>query len=112
MTTEPAAPPQKPGAPASGIPETVARLRRTFASGRTRSNDWRKDQLLKLEKMMVENEAAIATALAEDLDRTPFEAWLTDSASTAAGPAGGTACSRFRSFPAGALSSTSRTGRC
>ncbi len=83
MTTESAAPPQEPAAPASTIPEIVARLRRTFASGRTRSVDWRKDQLLKLEKMMVENEAAIATALAEDLDRTPFEAWLADSASTA-----------------------------
>ncbi|MBV8965631.1 MAG: aldehyde dehydrogenase family protein [Mycobacteriaceae bacterium] len=63
---------------------TVARLRRTFASGRTRNVDWRRDQLLKLEKMMVEKEAEIAAALAEDLDRTPFEAWLADSASTAA----------------------------
>src|ERR1700721_4014630 len=34
--------------------------------------------------MMVEEEAAIAAALADDLDRTPFEAWLADSASTAA----------------------------
>ena len=84
MTTESAAPPQQttPQAP-SEIAQTVARLRTTFASGRTRNVDWRKDQLQKLEKMMVDNESAIATALAEDLDRTPFEAWMADSASTA-----------------------------
>src|SRR5262249_46604049 len=85
MTTESAAPPQPaPAAPVSTIPETVARLRRTFATGRTRNVEWRKQQLLALEKMMVENEATIAKALASDLDRSPFEAWLADSASTAA----------------------------
>ncbi|MBV9512665.1 MAG: aldehyde dehydrogenase family protein [Mycobacteriaceae bacterium] len=73
-----------PSTTQSDIAGTVGRLRRTFASGRTRNVDWRKDQLLKLEKMMVEKEAEIAAALAEDLDRTPFEAWLADSASTAA----------------------------
>ena len=85
MTTESAAPPQQaPAAAPSNIPETVARLRRTFATGRTRDVEWRKQQLLALEKMMVENEATIADALASDLDRTPFESWLADSASTAA----------------------------
>ncbi|MBV8967165.1 MAG: aldehyde dehydrogenase family protein, partial [Mycobacteriaceae bacterium] len=73
-----------PSTTQSDIAGTVGRLRRTFASGRTRNVDWRRDQLLKLEKMMVEKEAEIAAALAEDLDRTPFEAWLADSASTAA----------------------------
>ncbi|MDT5011082.1 MAG: aldehyde dehydrogenase [Mycobacterium sp.] len=73
----------EPVPPVPGIPETVARLRKTFAAGRTRSIDWRKDQLLKLEKMMVDEESAIADALADDLDRSPFEAWLADSASTA-----------------------------
>jgi aldehyde dehydrogenase (NAD+) len=85
MTTESVAPAQPAAAaPVSEIAKTVARLRRTFAGGRTRNVDWRKDQLLKLEKMMVEKESAIAAALADDLDRTPFEAWLADSASTAA----------------------------
>jgi aldehyde dehydrogenase (NAD+) len=85
MTTESVAPPQAPAAaPPAGISQTVARLRQTFATGRTRNVDWRKDQLEKLEKMMVENESIIADALAADLDRTPFEAWLADSASTAA----------------------------
>ncbi len=85
MTTDSVAPPQ-PGtcqAP-SQIAQTVTRLRRTFATGRTRSIDWRKEQLHKLEKMMAENEAAIAEALAEDLRREPFEAWFTDTAPVAA----------------------------
>jgi aldehyde dehydrogenase (NAD+) len=34
--------------------------------------------------MMTEDEPAIAAALAEDLDRKPFEAWFADSATTAA----------------------------
>ncbi|MGB6208036.1 MAG: aldehyde dehydrogenase family protein, partial [Mycobacterium sp.] len=71
------------GAPASDIPKIVARLRQTFATGKTRSVQWRQAQLHALEKMMVENEPAIAEALAEDLDRSPFEAWLADSAGTA-----------------------------
>jgi len=84
MTTESAAPIQQTtGQAPSEIAQTVARLRKTFATGRTRNVEWRKDQLQKLEKMMVENESAIAHALAEDLDRTPFEAWMADSASTA-----------------------------
>jgi aldehyde dehydrogenase (NAD+) len=81
MTTESVAPPQ--AQPASDVPDIVARLRRTFASGRTRSVDWRKHQLRQLEKLMNENEAAIADALAKDLGRKPFEAWLADIVSTA-----------------------------
>jgi aldehyde dehydrogenase (NAD+) len=85
MTTESVARPQpEAGQPKPDIPQTVARLRATFATGRTRSIDWRKDQLLKLDKMMVEHETAIAAALADDLDRKPFEAWMADSAATAA----------------------------
>ena len=83
MTTESVAPTQPPAAAASDIAETVARLRRTFATGRTRNVEWRQDQLRKLEKLMVENEPAIAEALAQDLGRKPFEAWLADVASVA-----------------------------
>jgi aldehyde dehydrogenase (NAD+) len=60
----------------------VARLRRTFASGRTRDIEWRKRQLLQLAKLMEENEGAISAALAEDLDRSPFEAFIADIATT------------------------------
>ena len=70
-------------APTVDIPGTVRRLRETFASGRTRSIDWRKQQLRALEAMMIENEPAVAVALEQDLGRKPFEAWLADIASTA-----------------------------
>ncbi|MGB3483468.1 MAG: aldehyde dehydrogenase family protein [Mycobacterium sp.] len=65
------------------IPALVAGLRKTYASGRTRSLDWRRNQLRALEKLITENEGRIADALAQDLDRSPFEAWLADVASTA-----------------------------
>jgi aldehyde dehydrogenase (NAD+) len=68
----------------SPVVQTVARLRQTFATGRTRDSQWRQQQLRQLDKMMTENESAIATALAEDLGRKPFEAWLADIATTAA----------------------------
>ncbi|BBZ42614.1 aldehyde dehydrogenase family protein [Mycobacterium conspicuum] len=68
---------------ATGVAETVARLRKTFATGRTRSIEWRKKQLLALAALMEENEDAIAKALAEDLDRNPTEAFIADVATTA-----------------------------
>jgi aldehyde dehydrogenase (NAD+) len=73
------------GAPAtpSDIPKIVAGLRQTFATGKTRSVEWRRAQLRALEKMIAENEPSIADALAKDLDRSPFEAWLADVAATA-----------------------------
>ncbi|WAC91383.1 aldehyde dehydrogenase family protein [Mycobacterium sp. Aquia_213] len=64
------------------IPATVARLRQTFATGRTRDVEWRKRQLLQLARMVEENDAAINAALAEDLDRHPFEAFIGDTAGT------------------------------
>jgi aldehyde dehydrogenase (NAD+) len=82
MTTESVAP-EAVNAETTDIPATVRRLRETFKSGRTRSLEWRKQQLQALEKMMVENEAAVAAALEQDLGRKPFEAWLADIASTA-----------------------------
>jgi aldehyde dehydrogenase (NAD+) len=82
MTTESVAP-EAVKAETTDIPATVRRLRETFKSGRTRSLQWRKQQLQALEKMMVENETAVAAALEQDLGRKPFEAWLADIASTA-----------------------------
>ena len=84
MTTDSAARAEfgvSPGHP--DIPATVRHLRDTFASGRTRSVDWRKKQLRALERLMTDNETAIAAALDEDLGRSPFEAWLADVAGTA-----------------------------
>jgi aldehyde dehydrogenase (NAD+) len=84
MTTEAAANTADMTAPkGSAVPETVARLRKTFASGKTRDVQWRRAQLRALEKMVCDNESQIATALEKDLDRNPFEAWLADTATTA-----------------------------
>jgi aldehyde dehydrogenase (NAD+) len=80
MTAEATAP---PSVTAVDIPAVVTRLRKTFASGRTRDVAWRKRQLEALEKLMVDNEPAIAAALEQDLGRKPFESWLADIASTA-----------------------------
>jgi aldehyde dehydrogenase (NAD+) len=82
MTTEVPAPPSSEATTAD-IPAVVAGLRKTFATGRTRDVAWRKQQLQALEKMVVDNEPAIADALEQDLGRKPFEAWLADIASTA-----------------------------
>ncbi len=82
MTTESAAP-QTVHTATVDIPGTVRRLRETFKTGRTRSLEWRKQQLRALERLMLENEPAIAAALEQDLGRKPFEAWLADIASTA-----------------------------
>ena len=81
MTTESVAPPAQATQP--DIPAVVRRLRETFATGKTRSIEWRKQQLRAVEKLMVDNEPAIAEALASDLGRSPFEAWLADIAGTA-----------------------------
>src|SRR5579875_3035192 len=76
--------PAAPAAPTSGpdVAKTVARLRQTFATGRTRDLQWRKQQLNALKRLMVDNETKVADALEKDLGRSPFEAWLADVAST------------------------------
>jgi aldehyde dehydrogenase (NAD+) len=89
MTTESVAPKTSEstnGAPTAqqvDIPGVVARLRKTYATGRTRDLEWRKRQLLQLQSLMDDNEDAIAAALVEDLDRNPFEAYIADIATTA-----------------------------
>ncbi len=82
MTTDSVAP-ETVEAATPDIPAIVARMRETFATGRTRSIEWRKQQLVALQKLAEENEAAIAEALRQDLGRTPFEAWLADVSPTA-----------------------------
>ena len=76
MTTEFAAPRTSP----AEMEATVARLRATFASGRTRNVDWRRKQLLSLQAMVADNESAMTLALEADLGRNPFETWLADIA--------------------------------
>jgi acyl-CoA reductase-like NAD-dependent aldehyde dehydrogenase len=67
---------------ATPIENTVDQLRATFDSGRTRSYQWRSDQLRSLGALLTEGEGALVDALVEDLRRTPFEAVLFDIAPT------------------------------
>jgi len=62
--------------------EIVDRLRATFASGRTKSLDWRIRQLEGIERLVSEREGEIAAALKSDLGRTSHEAWFGDIAPT------------------------------
>lgn len=64
--------------------EEVARLRKTFAGGRTRAFSWRLDQLGAIESMLVEGEREIAQALAKDLGRPANDTFLGDIAPTLA----------------------------
>ena len=52
MTTESVVP-EAVKAQTTDIPAIVRRLRETFATGRTRSIDWRKQQLRALEQLMI-----------------------------------------------------------
>ncbi|AYN30549.1 aldehyde dehydrogenase family protein [Streptomyces albus] len=61
---------------------TVAALRRTFASGRTRDLSWRIAQLRGLESLLTEHESELAEALDADLGRPAHYSWFGDLAST------------------------------
>ncbi len=60
----------------------LVELRRTYASGRTRGIEWRKEQLSALERLLDEREDQIVAALIADLGRSGFDAWVGDIAST------------------------------
>jgi aldehyde dehydrogenase (NAD+) len=66
----------------TGSADVLADLRRVFAAGRTRVLEWRLEQLRAIERFLDEREPEIAAALAEDLGRSPAEAWLGDVASS------------------------------
>ena len=55
------------------IDKGVKRLRETFLRGKTRSLDWRKEQLRQLHKLINENQEAIEEALRIDLGRGKME---------------------------------------
>lgn len=58
----------------------VARLRSTFATGRTRDLKWRRAQLDAMKRMLDDNEDAIARALHDDLAKPPLEVFLGETA--------------------------------
>ncbi len=62
----------------AGFEELLDKLRTTFRSGRTKSVEWRKDQLRAMVRMLEENEDAFAQALKDDLNRSPVEAYSAD----------------------------------
>ena len=62
--------------------DLLDRLRDAHASGRTRSATWRVAQLKALRRLVDDNEPRIVQALADDLGRTPTDAWLGDIVST------------------------------
>jgi aldehyde dehydrogenase (NAD+) len=58
--------------------EMFASLRTAFDGNRTRSLDWRAEQLTALERMMIECEQELMDALKSDLGKHPLEAWTTE----------------------------------
>lgn len=55
--------------------ESVAELRETFRSGRTKSVAWRKKQLKALLDLINQNEESIFKALHQDLGKDPVESY-------------------------------------
>ncbi len=68
----------------SSLPGTLARLRQTFASGKTRTLEWRLAQLAEVERLMREHEEDFAAALKADLGKCRFEAVMTETSFVAA----------------------------
>ncbi len=62
----------------STIPATLAMLRQTFDSGKTRPIEWRLRQLSEIERAMHEHESDFAEAIHKDLGKCRFEAVMTE----------------------------------
>ncbi|CAN5655783.1 aldehyde dehydrogenase family protein [soil metagenome] len=62
----------------SGVAEVRATLQATFAAGRTREVTWRRRQLQGVIDLLEQNEAQLVEAMAADVGKPPFDAWLTD----------------------------------
>ena len=58
--------------------EFLQELKQTFASGKTKSLNWRKEQLLSLKRLLQENETAIYQALEQDLGKCQFESYVSE----------------------------------
>ncbi|MGC2653326.1 MAG: aldehyde dehydrogenase family protein, partial [Mycobacterium sp.] len=62
---------------AADIAATVARVRNTFCSGRTKPLAWRRRQLRSLRALLTEQSSALEEALHADLGKHRAEAQLT-----------------------------------
>jgi aldehyde dehydrogenase (NAD+) len=75
-----AEPPLTPQCDLDQIPGLVAGLRTTFDSGRTRSVEWRLEQLGRIKTMLSERADELGAALVSDLGKPNLEGWLADIA--------------------------------
>jgi aldehyde dehydrogenase (NAD+) len=57
------------------LAKLVTRLKKTFLTGKTRTIEWRLEQLQALKRMISENEVPCKEALAKDLGRGDFESF-------------------------------------
>jgi aldehyde dehydrogenase (NAD+) len=60
------------------IADSVALVRDTFASGRTKDYEWRVEQLKQIIKMAEEQQEKIALALKTDLNKGTMESWMSE----------------------------------
>ena len=72
--------PEQPPAPVyeTSAAAIVQRLRAGFDAGHSRPIEWRREQLVRLRRLLVENQAALLDALRADLGKPEREALLTD----------------------------------
>ncbi len=68
----------RPSPAAEAPADLVARLRKTYAGGRTRPEAWRRQQLERLRALLTENEGELAAALYADLGKSSSEAFITE----------------------------------
>ncbi len=63
---------------AAGITLCVEKLREAFRSGRTRPQEWRREQLGRLRDLLVEREDELCAALHADLGKPEIESYLSE----------------------------------
>lgn len=64
-------------------PDIAARLRNTFATGRTRDLSWRRGQLEALRRLVLDGEPRLIAALQADFSKPPFETQVTETRNVA-----------------------------
>ena len=58
------------------VERRIHSLRKVFRSGATRSLQWRREQLRALKRLIIEKEDVFVEALAQDMGKPAFEAWI------------------------------------
>lgn len=62
----------------AGIAPKIQLIKNTFASGKTKSLDWRVEQLKQIKKMVIEQQDKIFVAMQQDLGRCDMESWTAE----------------------------------